>query len=327
MRIKSSEQDWQSALKNLITDPDELFSLLELTPAVGAIQLPSFNLRVPRSFVARMQKNNWQDPLLQQVLPVGAELLCAPGYTQDPLQEQDANKMPGLLHKYRTRVLLLLTGACAIHCRYCFRRHFPYSEQVLTQNHWRNIIEYLQADPSIQEVIYSGGDPLMVRDKVLAQKTADLAAIPHIQRLRIHTRLPIVIPERINSELLAWLQATRLRPVVVVHCNHANEIDAAVIEAMQRLREVGVTLLNQAVLLQGINDDVASLVALSEKLFAAGVLPYYLHSLDPVAGAAHFAVTVERAKELLQGLMEQLPGYLVPKLVKEEAGRGYKLPL
>ena len=290
--------------------------------------LRDFPLRVPQGFVARMCPGDPNDPLLLQVLPIGNELLPAPGYVDDPLSEGDVNPVPGLLHKYRGRALLVVTGACAVHCRYCFRRHFPYAEQRVGDRDWRRALDYIAADPSIREVILSGGDPLSLADTRLSRLACDIAEIPHVRRLRLHSRQPIVLPERVDDALLAWLgQVAHLRPVLVVHANHPNEIHDPVREALARLRRIGVTLLNQAVLLKGVNDDVATLEKLSETLFEAGVLPYYLHTLDPVQGAAHFEIDEDTARHLVQRLSAELPGYLVPRLGREVPGAPAKTPI
>jgi EF-P beta-lysylation protein EpmB len=320
---------WQTLLSQAITDPEELLRELdlplELLPAtLRASQ--AFRLRVPRGFVIRMQHGDPHDPLLRQVLPMGDELTDVAGYCSDPLQELAAMPVPGLLHKYQGRVLLTTTGACAVHCRYCFRRHYPYSE-ANPQRQQPQTLDYLQQHTEVSEVILSGGDPLTLSDGKLFQLTQALESIPHVKRLRIHSRVPVVLPERVDSGLLGWLQASRLQPVLVIHSNHPNEIDRAVRDAMQWLRSVGITLLNQSVLLRGVNDQPEVLAALSERLIAAGVLPYYLHQLDPVQGAAHFAVTDNRAKVLINQLRERLPGYLVPRLVREEAGQKAKTPV
>lgn len=314
---------WQAELARAVTEPEELLGLLALGPewlpaARAAARL--FPLRVPRGFVARMRPGDPHDPLLRQVLPLGEELVAAAGFGPDPVGDLAAMAVPGVLHKYRGRVLLTATGACAIHCRYCFRRHFPYSESNAAADHWRAALKYIAADDSIAEVILSGGDPLTLADAKLAEFAAALHAIPHVRRLRLHTRLPIVLPERVNQDLLAWLEKTRLKPVAVVHANHATEIDAAVRTALAALAGAGVHLLNQSVLLRGVNDNIESLSDLSEALFAAGVLPYYLHWLDRVQGAAHFEVDESRAHGLMQELNGRLPGYLVPRLVREIPG-------
>ncbi len=320
---------WQTLLAQAVTDPEELLRELdlplELLPAtLKASQ--AFRLRVPRGFVSRMRRGDRHDPLLKQVLPLGEELAEVAGYCSDPLQELAAMPVPGLLHKYQGRVLLTTTGACAVHCRYCFRRHYPYNE-ASAQRHQPQTLDYLRRHTEVSEVILSGGDPLTLSDSKLAQLTEALRQIPHVKRLRIHSRVPVVLPERVDAGLLGWLQATGLPAVLVIHSNHPHEIDAAVGAAMQRLRGVGVTLLNQSVLLRGVNDRADTLAALSERLLAADVLPYYLHQLDPVQGAAHFAVTDNTAKLLVNQLREMLPGYLVPRLVREEAGHGAKTPV
>lgn len=318
---------WQKQLANVITDLDELLQLLQLKPQNLPAQFQAchdFALRVPRDFVNRMQVGNPNDPLLLQVLPQGQELVITPGYQTDPLQEQDAIATPGLLHKYYGRVLLTLTSACAINCRYCFRRHFPYADNNPNLEQWSLALGYIAQDPTISEVILSGGDPLIIKDSMLETLLNKLSEIPHLQRLRIHSRLPVVLPERVTSELLATLMATRLNVVMVIHSNHANEIDASVNKALSKLREAKIPLLNQSVLLKSVNDNAQTLIALSEKLFAAGVLPYYLHSLDAVQGAAHFNVAEEKAHDLIAAMQEKLPGYLVPKLVREIPGKKSK---
>jgi EF-P beta-lysylation protein EpmB len=314
---------WQQELARAISDPAELLAALHLDPAwLPAAQAAArlFPLRVPRGFVARMRRGDPRDPLLRQVLPLAEEHLAAPGFSTDPVGDLAAMASPGVLHKYQGRVLLTATGACAVHCRYCFRRHFPYTESSAGTDHWQAALDYLAQEASLREVILSGGDPLTLSDRRLAEFIRAAAGIAHLERLRIHTRLPVVLPERITPELVRTLSSTRLSTVVVIHANHANEIDDAVIEALARLRAAGVTLLNQSVLLRDVNDSAGALVALSETLFAAGVLPYYLHLLDRVQGAAHFEVPEDEARALMQQLTSRLPGYLVPRLVREIAG-------
>jgi len=318
---------WQQLLADAISDPAELCTVLGLDPALilPAIQAAQgFALRVPRSYVARMRHGDPTDPLLLQVLPVGAELEDTQGFVSDPVGDMERRAAPGLLHKYHGRALMIATGACAVHCRYCFRRHFPYGEESALQQGWQPSIDHLRADTTISEVILSGGDPWSLSDRRLKQLTDALHTIPHVRRLRIHTRYPIVLPERIDSGLLDWLREVRLQKVVVMHANHAREIDASVRQACTRLRDVGVTLLNQAVLLKGVNDSVAALEDLSEALFETQVLPYYLHVLDKVRGAAHFDMPETRALQLHRDLTARLPGYLVPKLVREVAGERSK---
>ncbi|MEN9916313.1 MAG: hypothetical protein RLY40_245 [Pseudomonadota bacterium] len=324
------QKSWQTLLKEIITDPAELLDQLELNssllPAAQRVaQL--FPLRVPRNFVARMQKANPYDPLLQQILPLAAEEGVKVGFDSDPLLERSVNPLPGLLHKYHGRVLITLAGACAINCRYCFRRHFPYSENKAGGQAWQNILDYIRADISINEIILSGGDPLLANDDYLQQCVSDLASISHLKTLRIHSRLPIVLPERITPQLLNWFTSTHLQPVLVTHSNHANELDDSVNLAIESLRQRRITVLNQAVLLKGVNDSIEVLINLSERLWECGILPYYLHLLDKVQGAAHFAVDAEKAKQLLIGLRTRLPGYLVPKCVYEQANAPSKLSL
>lgn len=319
---------WQKQLAQAISDPAELIQILKLNPE----QLPQallaarqFPLRVPRGFVARMQAGNPEDPLLKQVLPLGIELHTQPGYVQDALAERLANPIPGLLHKYHGRVLLTITSACGINCRFCFRRHFPYEENNPGTAGWDKALAYIANDEHIKEVILSGGDPLAASDAYIEKLVQKIAAIPHVKTLRIHSRLPIVIPERISAELISWLTTTRLKPVLVTHCNHAQEINEEVRAALWPLRQAGVTLLNQTVLLKGINDSPASLIALSEALFEAGILPYYLHMPDKIQGTAHFDVSDEAAKALHWEITQKLPGYLAPRLVREVPGAPAKL--
>lgn len=313
---------WQTLLGEAITDPQQLLRELELPLELlpAAMQAASaFRLRVPRGFVARMQPGDPDDPLLRQVLPLGKELLEIPGYSSDPLAELNSMPVPGVLHKYQGRVLLTMTGACAVHCRYCFRRHYPYSDANPGREHARTL-DYLRRQPDVNEVILSGGDPLTLSDQRLAALVTELETLPHLQCLRIHSRVPVVLPERINTELLNWMTRTRLQVVLVIHCNHANEIDSSVTGAMAQLHQAGITLLNQSVLLRGVNDTTRALVELSKTLFTAHVLPYYLHQLDPVQGAAHFAVGDDQARTLLNDMQTHLPGYLLPRLVREQPG-------
>lgn len=319
--------DWQTALGQAITDPAELLEVLGLGPEwlpAARDAARAFPLRVPRGFVARMRRSDPADPLLRQVLPLAEECQAVEGYGADPVGDLAAHKAPGVLHKYQGRVLLTATGACAIHCRYCFRRHFPYAEANASAEHWRAALDYVTLHPDVREVILSGGDPLTLSDRRLAEFVRTIEDIPHVERLRLHTRLPVVLSERVTPELCAWLSGTRLKTVVVIHANHAQELDAATRAACARLADSGATLLNQSVLLRGVNDSVTSLAQLSEALFAAGVLPYYLHQLDRVQGAAHFEVSDATARTLLAGLNACLPGYLVPRLVREVAGASGK---
>jgi EF-P beta-lysylation protein EpmB len=329
-RLPAQPARWQELWRDAITDPRELLDLVGLSHRADELLAGAdtgFALRVPRGFVARMRFGDASDPLLLQVLPRAAELGEVPGFTRDAVGDLDARAGRGVLHKYCGRALLVATGSCAINCRYCFRRHFPYGEETAAANRWHDAIAALRADASISEVILSGGDPLSLSTAKLAELTGALADIPHVKRVRIHTRLPIVLPERIDDALLGWLEALPFGRVVVVHANHANELDGAVADACAKLADAGATLLNQSVLLRGINDDADVLAALSERLFECGVLPYYLHQLDRVAGTAHFEVDDARAKALIGALAARLPGYLVPRLVREIAGAPSKTPV
>jgi len=321
---------WQQELAEAITSPEELAAALGLDPrTVGSAHIAShpFRLRVPRSFVDRMRRGDLGDPLLRQVLPVAAELTDDSGYLADPVGEHAALRAPGLLQKYRGRALLITTATCAVHCRYCFRREFPYAEQSGDAPRWSEALAEIAADPSLEEIILSGGDPLSLSNARLESLTRALAAIPHVRRIRVHTRQPVVLPSRVDEGLLQWLRTSTLPIVVVLHINHPNELDTELAAACAKLRATGVTLLNQSVLLAGVNDDAEVLSELSLRLFDAGVLPYYLHVLDRVRGAAHFAVADERAQTLAGQLAARLPGYLVPRLVREVPGTPAKVSL
>ena len=316
-------RDWRQAWRASVRDPRELLALLGLeedAAAVPAEAVAAFALRVPRGFVARMRPGDRHDPLLRQVLPLADELRTVPGFGLDAVGDAAAKKARGVIHKYAGRALLVATGSCAVNCRYCFRRHFPYAEETAATGAWADAVAAIAADPGITEVILSGGDPLSLATGKLAELTARLRDVPHVRRLRIHSRLPVVLPERVDGELLDWLRGLPWPVAVVVHANHANEFDATVDAAMADLRGTGATLLNQAVLLAGVNDTVDALAELCERGFQAGVLPYYLHQLDRVAGTAHFEVDDDRARTLHAALVARLPGYLVPRLVRELPG-------
>jgi len=322
---------WRRELAEAITDPRELLAALGLPsslaePAERASR--TFSLRVTRSFLSRMRHGDPDDPLLRQVLPVGEELLESPGFVADPLQENSARRASQLLHKYQGRALIVTTEACAIHCRYCFRREFPYSSGAdESGGRWGGALAVIAGDPSIEEVILSGGDPLSLSDARLTQLTDAIAAIPHVRRIRVHTRQPIVLPSRVDAGLLAWLKSIRLPVVMVLHVNHPNEIDEDVRDTCSALRSAGVTLLNQSVLLRGVNDAVETLHQLSCALGDAGVMPYYLHLPDRVRGTAHFDVDEGEARGLVAALAARLSGYLVPRLVREIPGAVSKVPV
>lgn len=284
-------------------------------------------MRVPRGFAARMRPGDPDDPLLRQVLPLAQEAVPASGFVTDPVGDGAAACGPGMLRKYAGRILLTLTGACAVHCRYCFRRHFPYAEAHPMGAHRDAILQHLRRETSVNEVVLSGGDPLSLTDSRLAALAREIADLPHVRTLRLHTRLPVVLPERVCDDLLAWLGALDAHTVVVIHANHPNEIDAFTAAALRRLGGATTALFNQSVLLAGVNDDPDVLARLSEALLPAGVTPYYLHMLDPVAGAAHFHVEEARARRIIRNLQERLPGYLVPRLVREVPGAPSKVPV
>jgi EF-P beta-lysylation protein EpmB len=321
---------WQNLLATSITDPKELLRRLNLDPALlesAYAASREFSLRVPEPYLARMVPGDPHDPLLRQVLPVGEELHPQTGYVLDPLGEQHANALPGVIHKYHGRLLLVVSGGCAINCRYCFRRHFPYEENNLGTAQWQDALDYIRRDPSVREVIFSGGDPLAANDRRLAWLTREIASISHVRRLRVHTRLPVVIPQRVTPALIDALCGTRLPVTMVLHCNHANEIDHAVAGAIHRMRMAGMVLLNQCVLLRGVNHRLEQLIDLSEALGDNGIMPYYLHVLDRVRGAQHFDVEDAEAQRLVGRMLTRLPGFLVPRLVREVAGEAAKVPL
>ncbi len=322
---------WRRAFRLAVRDPDELIDLLGLPedarePARRAARL--FPLAVPREYVARMRPGDPADPLLRQVLPLDAETAPpAEGFVADPVGDLDAVEAPGLIRKYRGRALLVAAGTCAINCRYCFRRHFPYGGVPRRLEAWAPALERIAGDPSLREVILSGGDPLVLEDRVLGRLAERLAAIGHVRRLRVHSRLPVVLPSRVNPPLLEWLTGTRLTPIVVVHANHPAELAGECAEALGRLVDAGVPVLNQAVLLRGVNDDAETLAHLCERLADLRVIPYYLHQLDPVAGAAHFRVAERRGLEIVAELRRRLPGYAVPRFVREVPGAESKVDI
>ena len=323
-------QTWQEILSDLITDPKELVKALDLnldSKPVSMAELRKFPLKVPRPFVRAMRKGNWNDPLLRQIWPSKEEDIKKEGFSRDPLKEKGANPIAGLLHKYQGRVLLTTTSLCAVHCRYCFRRHFDYDSNSPNREHWKNAIAYIEKDSSIQEVILSGGDPLASSDRQLSWLIQELESVPHLKTLRIHTRMPIVLPQRLTLNLSNLLRKTRLKAVIVLHCNHAQEITDVVRVGLNIMSEAGIILLNQSVLLAEVNDSTEILAELSLKLFSANVLPYYLHMPDKVIGTVHFSVSQTKALAILKSMQASLPGYLVPQLVQEEPEKPSKTHL
>jgi len=328
--VTSPPSDWHRSLAEAIRDPRALLQSLGLSDgllgdAISAGEL--FPLLVPTSFRDRMEAGNVTDPLLRQVLPIVDEHVAATGFVSDAVGDAHAKRAPGLLHKYHGRALLVTTGSCAVHCRYCFRREYPYHEEPRTLDDWSPTFDLLCADTSIREIILSGGDPLMLTEVRFDDLLSRCEAIPHLKRVRIHSRLPIVLPDRVDDVFLDRLRESRLTPIMVVHANHPNEVVDDCADSLTRLVESGITTLNQAVLLKGVNDSVDALADLSERLINLGVIPYYLHQLDRVRGAAHFEVSDERALELIEELRGRLSGYAVPQLVREVSGERHKVPL
>ena len=326
----NSAGSWQQILKEAVRDPAELCRLLQLDSKYldGSRQAnDGFEVFVPRGYLAKMKPGDPRDPLLRQVLPLEDELQAQPGFADDPVGDQLAEVTPGLLRKYRSRVLMVATGACAVHCRYCFRRHFPYSQAPRSIQAWHPAFQQIEADPSIEEVLLSGGDPLTLVDDLLSELAERISRVPHVQRLRIHSRLPIVIPERVTDAFLSWFTGTRLTPIMVIHANHPAELDEPVARSLGMLSDAGIPVLNQAVLLRGVNDDLKTLTELSLRLVDLRIMPYYLHQLDRVTGAAHFEVPVEHGIRLVKDLRQRLPGYAVPRFVQERAGAQQKFVL
>lgn len=355
-KTRPVETHWQKELANSFTDLHSLLNYLDINASaipITAVNKPDkvsinsiaiqtvntnnqielhgqarrlFPMRVPKPFADLMQKGNWDDPLLQQVVPQQAEFVDKKGFVADPLSEQ-TGKTAGLIHKYESRILLIVRGGCAVNCRYCFRRHFPYQDNHLGLSQYQSVIDYVKQDTRLNEVIFSGGDPLMANDQQLSKLAEQIDQITHIKRLRIHTRLPVVIPARITEEFTTWISSLRIKPVIVLHINHANEISDALKEKTKLLTDAGVLILNQSVLLKNINNNANVLIELSEALFEGNILPYYLHMFDPVKGASHFDVKKPEAKQIMAELIKRLPGFLVPKLVQELAGQPGKTPI
>ncbi|WWO97156.1 MAG: EF-P beta-lysylation protein EpmB [Candidatus Dasytiphilus stammeri] len=327
----SHREVWLQQLSDVVTEPKQLLQILKLDNNHSLLEVLKvrklFPLRVPRTFIARMRLSDPSDPLLLQVLITQQELMTVPSYTTDPLQEINYIACPGLIHKYYNRALLLVKNSCAVHCRYCFRRYFPYQQNYLTKKNFFSIVQYLHKHSEIEEIIFSGGDPLLAKDYELDRIISQLENIPHLKRLRIHTRLPVVIPSRITKNLCQILANTKFIIILVTHINHHQEIDHTLHSSMYSLKKAGVTLLNQSVLLRGINDNSHKLAKLSNALFNIGILPYYLNMLDKVQGTSHFAVSEEQAKVIMRDLFSRVSGYLVPTLIREENGKKSKIPI
>ena len=326
----SQQNNWQQLLAQAIREPNALIDYLELPnkPFYDALQAnKNHQLLAPLGYLDKIQKGNWNDPLLKQILPIEDEMLEVKGYVSDPVGDLNASMASGVLQKYQGRALIITTGTCAIHCRYCFRKEYPYSDAKPATNNWQQVIKAIRSDPSLHEIILSGGDPLILSDQRLTSLCQQLAAIPHIHTLRFHTRLPVVLPQRIDANFLHWFAALPLNKVVVIHANHANEIDAVVGDKLRALTQSGATVLNQSVLLKGVNNSVEALENLSQQLFHYQTLPYYLHLLDKVKGTAHFDIQQQQALILMKKLRNRLPGYLVPKLVREVSGKRSKSPI
>lgn len=324
--------DWQLELAQAVKDPLELLRCLGLDTQPGLVEAALkasqlFPLKVTLSYLSRIRKGQIDDPLLRQVLPLSDEMGDQPGFTDDPVGDLNAMQAPGLLHKYHGRALLITTGACAIHCRYCFRRAFPYQSGNSCKDHNLSALAYLKEHPDIREIILSGGDPLTLSDRRLSELVFALAQIPHIKRIRIHSRLPVVLPSRINADLINAITHPHLQTIMVIHCNHPNEIDDHVHTGLCKLNAQKMPIFNQSVLLRGVNDSVETLALLSEKLFESHAIPYYLHQMDKASGTAHFEVSLQKAVTLMEELRRCLPGYLLPRLVQEIAGEPAKVPL
>lgn len=317
LNLDSDEAAWQAILRSSVRSVKELQHILGLEDRqLDWVENSEFPLQIPRPFIERMEQGNPLDPLLLQVAPSRQELNSSKGYTADPLQEIDFLLHGGVVKKYANRALVITTQACPVHCRYCFRRHFDYSSNQLADI--QTTLDVLASDATILEVILSGGDPLTLSTSKLATFVQQLENLSHVKILRIHTRFPVMIPQRITPALVEILMHTRLKVVVVVHINHPNEVDEGVRQAIQSLRNAQIDVFNQSVLLKGVNDSVPILSRLMYRVFEIGVVPYYLHLFDPVAGAHHYDTSETTALALWKKLQAQLPGYLVPRLVREE---------
>ena len=338
----SRPSGWQREMAAAVRSADELLKRVGLDPEDSKVRqllilagieaadpetLRRFPVLVPENFLARINPGDPHDPLLRQVLPLAAESVLVDGFVADAVGDLDARRTPGLLQKYAGRVLLIATSACAVHCRYCFRRDYPYAEEPRRLQDWQPALDEIASDNSITEVIFSGGDPLMLNDARLRELCTAIDQIPHVERIRFHSRLPIVLPSRVTPELLAMLAGMRSQPIMVVHANHANELAGDCVESLQLLVRSGVPVLNQAVLLAGINDSLDALESLCRRLINIGVMPYYLHQLDRVSGTAHFEADREQGQLLIQQLAARLPGYAVPRFVQEIAREPNKTAL
>lgn len=320
---------WQKELADVVTDPEILLNMLEIDPNAYRAHFNArklFPVRVPVPFINRMKKGEFDDPLLKQVMPLSSEFNINENYLSDPLDEHKT-VAEGLLHKYKHRVLMIVKAGCAINCRYCFRRHFPYQDNSPNKQRWQEALTYIELNKEISEVIFSGGDPLMANDDHLSWLVAEIEKIMHVKRIRFHTRLPVVIPQRITTKFVTLLEKSRLKSSMVFHINHPQEIDQFFIKSIEPLRAARIPLFNQSVLLKGVNDNAILLAQLSEDLFDNGIQPYYLHVLDKVQGASHFDMNEKSAVEIMNKLLAILPGFLVPKLVREIAGEANKTPL
>ncbi len=321
-------RDWKSVVSESFRDLDALLEFCEIDGLRTEIQAnQEFTFRVTRYFASLIEKGNALDPLLLQVLPDAYELQMVDGYSEDAVGDRLSMPLPGLIHKYHGRVLLTLTGACAIHCRYCFRRHYPYSESNTDYCVNSEVVKYLSRHTEVNEVILSGGDPLMLSDQKLANLVTSLNQVPHIRSLRIHSRVLSVLPERVTQGLINTLHQFRGRVVFVTHINHPKEISEPNQTAFHLLSQQGYRLFNQSVLLKRVNDSPQTLAELSNKLFESHIIPYYLHRLDKVQGAAHFDLTAEESCRIYKQLRNRLPGYLLPAMVEELPGRASKTPV
>ncbi|WP_328986247.1 EF-P beta-lysylation protein EpmB [Thiorhodovibrio winogradskyi] len=329
-QTSAHKSDWHADLRTGIRDLPRLCQLLDLDPALiaeGKAAAASYPLSAPRAWLDLIEPGNPDDPLLRQILPTLAETRPHPDFGPDPVGDQNARQTSGLLCKYPGRALLLVTGACPIHCRYCFRRCFPFAASMNHPDQATRALAAIAARPDLSEVILSGGDPLLLNDRSLGWLLGALESIGHLKRIRLHTRIPTTLPSRIDATLCRLLGGGRLPCVLVTQTNHPRELGEAAATALARLQRAGITLLNQSVLLRGVNDSPEILRDLSERLFALGVMPYYLHLLDQVTGSAHFALPLTSCVKIAKELRAQMSGYLMPRVVIEQLGANSKTPL